>query len=85
MYKIIYSDQVLKKDIPKLSKSVKFTIKSVIETKLNSNPVKFGKPLRYNLKGCRSLRVGGYRVIYRLMDTDVYILIIQHRKDCYNL
>ncbi|WP_341790129.1 type II toxin-antitoxin system RelE/ParE family toxin [Rickettsia endosymbiont of Polydrusus tereticollis] len=84
MYNLIYSDQVVYKDIPKLSTSTNSLIKLTIEKNLLSDPIKFGKPLRYNLKGCRSLRIGDYRVIYQIIDTTINILVIQHRKDCYN-
>lgn len=83
MYSIHYSDHVVQKDIPRLSKPVKLTIKKAIESKLLLDPIKFGKPLRYNLKGCRSFRVGDYRVIYQLYDNNINILIISHRRDCY--
>ncbi|MDD9337726.1 MAG: type II toxin-antitoxin system RelE/ParE family toxin [Rickettsiaceae bacterium] len=46
--------------------------------------MKFGKPLKHSLKGCRSLRIGDYRAIYQIVDTAINILIIQHHKDCYN-
>lgn len=85
MYILIYSDQVINKDIPKLSMPVRSFIKSRVEKKLSSDPIKFGKPLRYDLKGCRSLRIGDYRVIYEIKNTTVKILIIQHRKDCYDV
>ncbi len=84
MYNLIYSDQVVYQDIPKLSIPVRSLIKSTIEKKLLSDPMKFGKPLRYSFKGCRSLRIGDYRVIYQIVDTTIKILVIQHRKDCYN-
>jgi len=84
MYNIIYSDRVNFKDAPKLSSPIKTIIKSAIEDKLLLNPIKFGKPLRYNLKNCRSLRVGGYRVIYQIENTTIKIIAIGHRKDCYN-
>lgn len=83
MYKIVYSDQAINKDIPKLAFAVKQTIKLNIEKKLLSDPIKFGKPLRYSKKGSRSLRVGDYRVIYQIKDQTINILVIQHRKDCY--
>ena len=85
MYIIKYSDQVVYKDIPKLSMPIKSLIKSTIEKKLLSDPIKYGKPLRYNLKGCRSLRIGDYRVIYQVIENTINILVIQHRKDCYNI
>ncbi|WP_410521359.1 type II toxin-antitoxin system RelE family toxin [Candidatus Tisiphia endosymbiont of Myopa tessellatipennis] len=28
--------------------------------------------------------MGDYRVIYQIVDTAINILVIQHRKDCYN-
>ncbi|MDN3030013.1 MAG: type II toxin-antitoxin system RelE/ParE family toxin [Candidatus Tisiphia sp.] len=84
MYNLLYSDQVIHKDIPKLPTLVKSLIKITIEKKLLSNPIKFGKPLKHSLKGFRSLRIGDYRVIYQIIDTTIKILIIQHRKDCYN-
>lgn len=83
-YNIIYSDQVLHDDIPKLSTPIKSLIKNTIEKKLLVDPIKFGKPLRYNLKGCRSLRIGDYRVIYQIISMKINVLIIKHRKDCYN-
>ncbi len=83
MYNIVYADQVINKDIPKLSFSIKQTIQFHIEKKLLSDPIKFGKPLRYSKKGSRSLRIGDYRVIYQIEDKTINILVIQHRKDCY--
>jgi len=83
MYKLVYSDQVIEKDIPKLSKLIKERIRNTIESKLLIDPIQFGKPLRYSLKGCRSLRIGDYRVIYQLVGSKINILVIQNRKDCY--
>lgn len=83
MYNISYSDQVLQKDIPRLSQPVRAIIKKAIESKLLLDPVKFGKPLQYSLKGCRSLRVGDYRIIYQLLNRDIRVLLIRHRRDCY--
>jgi mRNA interferase RelE/StbE len=62
MYKIEYLENVVEDDIPNLSKSDRSRIKKAIEEKLVNDPVRFGKPLQYSLKGCRRLRVGDYRV-----------------------
>ncbi len=82
-YTISYADQVVLKDIPRLSAPIRSLIKESIEKKLLSDPIKFGKPLRYSLKGARSLRIGDYRVIYQIEDQTINILVIKHRKDCY--
>lgn len=83
IYNILYQDEVIKKHIPKLSVAVKSIIKSNIESKLISDPISFGKPLRYSLKGHRRLRVGDYRIVYRIDGDDVIIIAIKHRKDIY--
>ena len=85
MFKIVYIDQVVKKDIPKLDAKEKATIRKAVETRLTQDPVGFGKPLRYSLSGHRRLRVGNYRVVYRIdMDQkQVVISAIKHRKDVY--
>lgn len=82
-YKIEYSKTVKKEDIPNLSKSILTQIKRAIEERLVIDPVGFGKPLRYNLKGCRSLRVGDYRIVYIINNQTVTIIAIKHRKDVY--
>jgi len=54
-----------------------------IEEKLAVAPEIFGKPLRYSMKGYRSLRVGDYRVIYRIAGMTVRIARIAHRSTAY--
>lgn len=84
-YKIIYQEEVVRKHIPKLSGSVKQQIKTAIEAKLMVDPIGFGKPLRYSLKGHRRLRIGDYRVVYKidLHTPTVTIIAIKHRKEIY--
>jgi mRNA interferase RelE/StbE len=84
MYKIEYLESVIENDIKKLPKSHKNAIKKAIEQKIAINPIEFGKPLRYSLKGCRRLRVGDHRVIYRIEKSDLVLIIkIGHRKEVY--
>ena len=70
-------------DIKKLSKSDRQRIKQAIEVKLRSAPEVFGKPLRRSLAGYRKLRVGDYRVIFRIEGKIVKIFIITHRSAVY--
>lgn len=85
-YCIKYQEEVVRKHIPALASNVKSLIKRSIEIKLINNPIRFGKPLRYSMKGYRSLRVGDYRIIYKIeIDTKVVTIIaIKHRKSVYN-
>jgi mRNA interferase RelE/StbE len=81
-YIIEYSNIVVEDDIPQLPLAVKNMVKKAIEERLMIDPVGFGKPLRYSLKGHRRLHVSDYRVIYRIDTTrnSVFILSIKHRK-----
>lgn len=82
-YKLIYHSAVLKEDLPKISSEIKLRIKAVIETKLLQEPEIYGKPLRQSLKGHRSLRVGDYRIIFRISGNDIIILKIGNRRGVY--
>ena len=84
-YKIEYLISVVKEDIPLLPKKIKSVIKRAIEERLMLDPIGFGKPLRYSLKGHRRLRVSDYRIVYRINPENktVIIIAIKHRKDVY--
>ncbi len=83
-YQVEYLETVVREDIPKLPKTARQRIRKAIETRLTTRPIDFGKPLRYSLKGARRLRVGDYRVIYRIEHPSaVVILKIGHRREVY--
>ena len=84
-YKITYLEEVIHHHIPSLSSSSKKQIQQAIEKKLVLNPVEFGKPLRYSFKCHRRMRVGDYRIIYRIISetNTVLVIAIKHRKDIY--
>lgn len=83
-YEVEYLETVVREDIPKLSKTARQRIRRAIEEKLTTRPVEFGKPLRYSLKGARRLRIGDYRVIFRIeLPRTVVILKIGHRREVY--
>lgn len=83
MYSIVYHPDVVDKDIPKLSSTWKKKIQAAIEEKLTTNPELYGKPLRRSLKHYRKLRVGDYRVIFRIEGDTIKIFVIQHRSIVY--
>lgn len=83
-WKIVYKESVAK-DLKHISKDTQYIIRRSIEEKLGTDPIKFGLPLRRNLKGLMKLRVGDYRVIYSIQRTTVtvYVVKIGHRKEVY--
>jgi mRNA interferase RelE/StbE len=85
-WSIQYEDDVVRHDIPDLPRTMRLLVKKAVDERLSVDPVSFGKPLRFTLKGYRRLRVGDWRVICRLDPAQkiVVILAIKHRKDIYD-
>ena len=84
-FEVIYREAVVSQDIPKLSKEWSGKVQRAIEEKLTSHPEVFGKPLRSSLKGYRKLRVGDWRVIFRIEGNTVKVFAIMHRSVVYGL
>jgi mRNA interferase RelE/StbE len=84
VYKVEYLESV-KEDLKSISKTNKDQIRKAIEKKLAGNPIEFGKPLQYSLKGLRRLRVGDYRIIFQIEEDDKTVLIVKigHRREVY--
>ena len=79
IYQLQYEEHVVHEDIQKLSSAMKERIQESILKKLLIHPEIFGKPLRHSAKGYRKLRVGDYRVVFRLEGVFVKIFAIGHR------
>lgn len=82
-FELRYHPDVAHKDLPKISGDQKQRIKRAIEQKLPFFPHEFGTPLRHTLKGYWKLRVGDWRVIYRIEGKTLTILRIGHRREIY--
>lgn len=82
-YSLQYHALVVSLDIPALSHEWRNKIRRAIEERLTTYPEIYGKPLRRALKGYRKLRVGDYRVIFRIEQGVVKIFVIQHRSRVY--
>lgn len=83
MYKIIYHRFVFEKDFKKISKYDADCIARAIHNKLTTAPDKFGEHLHGKLKGYFKLRVDDYRVVYKIKENEVAVLVfkIGQRKD----
>ena len=80
-YKIVYKSSVAR-DLKKIDTTEARRILDEIEKELiqspDSHPV-----LKGAFAGLRQFRVGDYRVVYAIMDEEVVVLRIGHRKDIY--
>jgi len=82
-YILILTENVIKNDIPAIPAANYDQIMRAIHERLSVNPLAFGKQLRHGLSYYRSLRVGDWRIAYRVEGNNVIIAHIELRRDAY--
>ena len=80
-YNIVYKKSV-QRDLKKLPKAEAHRILNQVEEELSKNADTY-PVLKGQFAGLRKYRVGEYRVIYAILEDDVLVLRISHRKDVY--
>ncbi|MCH8069328.1 MAG: type II toxin-antitoxin system RelE/ParE family toxin [Candidatus Marinimicrobia bacterium] len=80
-YKIRYKKSVAK-DLKSIEKKEKERILNKIENTLSKKPNQYPL-LKGRFAGLRKLRIGNYRVIFSLLDDEIWILRIGHRSEIY--
>ena len=83
-FELKYHLDVKSVDIPLFDARLRTRIKNAIETRLVTAPHLYGEPLRKTLRGYWKLRVGDYRVVFKIVEAEVWILGIIHRKKVYD-
>jgi mRNA interferase RelE/StbE len=83
MHRVVIDNLVLEKDFKKIDRADQKRILVAIRKKLATEPKRFGRPLRGELKKYWKLRVGEYRVIYEILEDQVlvYIILVGFRRD----
>jgi len=82
-FELRYHPDVKAVDILQLDAKLKARIKHAIETRLTTEPQQYGAPLRKTLRGYWKLRVGDYRVVFKIVGPEIWGLGIIHRKKVY--
>jgi len=82
VYRLFYTDEA-KKQISKFDGRLKEKIRVAAE-EIQANPT-VGKPLTRELRDRFSYRVSDYRIVYRVYQTEIVVLILAvgHRRDIY--
>jgi mRNA interferase RelE/StbE len=82
-WKVLLHPLVLDEDIPRVDKPDRARIFKAMREKLATAPDQYGEPLRRELFGYWKLRVGDFRVIYRMRKQVVTVLVLKigPRKD----
>lgn len=83
-YAIYFAPAAVAKDLPSLDRETLARVQEMIVAKLAVHPELFGKPLRHSLKHHRALRVGDYRIVYRVEGNAVRIVAVIHRSSGYD-
>jgi len=84
VYKVAYLDSV-ENDLKRLDKAIVKKIIGRIETYLARDPKGLGKALKGEFQGYWRYRWGDYRVVYKISEKEILILILRiaHRKEVY--
>ena len=83
-YHLAYHPEVRTKDVPGINQHLRDRISKAIESRLTTEPQRYGEPLRRTLKGYWKLRVGDYRVVFKVVENEVWIYGISHRRAVYD-
>lgn len=70
---------VLDEDLPSIPRAARAEILRAIRRRLTVDPQAYGEPLRKELFGYWKLRVGDWRVIYRIERSRVTVLVVKIR------
>lgn len=82
MWQVILTSEA-EKNLKKVPVNINERIKAALQ-ELKRNPF-YGKPLKGNLAGRFSARVGDYRIVYRQKSEnhEIWILYVRHRREAY--
>ncbi|MBI3794144.1 MAG: type II toxin-antitoxin system RelE/ParE family toxin [Nitrospinae bacterium] len=83
-YRVLYHHEV-ERDLGLINEKIQKRIKKAIESRLLVAPEQYGEPLRKTLKGYWKMRVGDYRVVFRISGVEIIIFGIIHRKAVYEV
>ena len=77
MWTVLLHPLVFSEDLKRLDASVQRQILQTLRKRLALDPKAYGKPLGGELAGLWKLRSGDYRVIYRIIEDRVEILVLK--------
>ena len=77
MWQVEIHPLVWEEDFSRLDPQARVRITKAIRRKLTTNPTSFGKPLSGPLRGYWRLRVEEYRVIYRVEQHRLIVIVIK--------
>ncbi len=83
-YEVELRPEVVGEDLVQLPTNIRARIIRAIESRLTTEPTRYGIRLRQSLVGLWKIRVGDYRIVYEIEGKKVTIWAIRHRKNVYD-
>lgn len=80
--RIVYTEK-FERDVRKI-RDTSFKERVKVQISRIAEDPQVGKPLRYGLKGERTVRIKPYRLIYAVQADALVLLRFEHRKDVYD-
>jgi mRNA interferase RelE/StbE len=77
MWDVVIHRLVLIEDFKKIDHASRRLILKAIHKKFVHDPERYGDPLSGEYKGYRKLRVGDYRVIYKVVKDKVMVMVVK--------
>lgn len=81
-FKVVFTEDA-EEEFLSIPKDIQRFLKDSLTKKLEIDPLSYGKPLRYSLKGHRSFRVSNYRIIYKIDSKKIIIIIVKGHSNGY--
>jgi mRNA interferase RelE/StbE len=77
MYTVEIDELVFSEDFKKIDRTGQKRIMKAVRKKLTEEPRAYGKPLSGEYKGYWKLKVGPYRVVYEIIESQVTVYVIK--------
>lgn len=82
MVKVVLTPEA-ERQMQKLPRVIRYRLHDVVDRLERWPDVSGAKPLRHKLKGYYRIRTGDFRVMFRIVGEELWIIRIEHRKDVY--
>ena len=83
-YEVELRPDVVGEDLTKIPANIRARIIRAVESRLTTEPTRYGVRLSQSLGGLWKIRVGDYRIVYEIEEEKVTVWAIRHRKDVYD-
>jgi len=70
-------------DLKKLSPADQRRVKRAFDERIAVDPGRFGEPLAGQLRGYLKIRIGDYRIVFRVEAEIAWVAGVFHRRDAY--